>query len=69
MQTVTKSKPTQAWLSDKDLAQRYGVSRISIWRWAKAGKFPKPRKIGKNTSRWSADEIEAHDKGKIEGVS
>lgn len=52
---------TPQWLSDRDLAQRYSVSRITIWRWSKAGQLPKPRKLGGNTTRWYAPDIEAHD--------
>lgn len=59
MQTEDNRNP--AWLSDRDLAVRYGVNRITVWRWARSGVIPKPRKIGPNTSRWSASEIEAHD--------
>jgi prophage regulatory protein len=57
MQPETGTK----WLSDQDVASRYGVSRITVWRWSKAGQFPKPRKLGANTTRWLASEIEAHD--------
>lgn len=64
---TTRNQP--AWLSDRDLALRYSVSRITIWRWARAGNIPKPRKLAANTSRWSADEIEAHDQRMIEGAA
>lgn len=50
------------WLSDLDVANRYGIkSRITVWRWAKAGHIPKPKKIAPNTTRWSAAELDAHD--------
>ena len=49
------------WLSDLDVAARYGVSRITIWRWARTGRIPQPLKIGPNTSRWNSAELEAHD--------
>jgi len=49
------------WLSDLQLAQRYGVSRVTIWRWAKEGRIPSPRKIGPNTTRWSRAELDALD--------
>ena len=53
---------TPAWLSDLDVARRYGVkSRITVWRWSQAGHIPKPRKIAPNTTRWSAAELDAHD--------
>ena len=61
MSNKTESGTGIKWLCDKDLAARYGVSRISIWRWARDGKIPKPRKIAANTSRWLASEIDEHD--------
>ena len=65
----TKPHNTPAWLSDRDLAQRYAVSRITVWRWARGGVIPKPKKLGPNTSRWSAAEIEQHDQRKMEGAA
>ena len=59
MQTNTQPRP--AWLSDRDLALRYAVSRVTIWRWAREGIIPAGKKIAPNTTRWSATEIEAHD--------
>jgi len=50
-----------AWLTDRDLAVRYNVHRITIWRWSREGRLPKPRKLTTQTSRWSAAEIERHD--------
>jgi len=47
--------------SDRDLSKRYNVSRATPWNWAKAGKFPKPKKIGPNTTRWDLDEVERHE--------
>lgn len=49
------------WITDKDLSQRYGVSRITIWRWVKSGLIPGPRKIAPNTTRWNVAELDAHD--------
>ena len=47
--------------SDKDLSRRYGVCRATPWNWAKAGTFPRPKKIGPNTTRWDLDEVERHE--------
>jgi predicted DNA-binding transcriptional regulator AlpA len=65
MQTNPEHRP--AWLSDRDLADRYAVSRITIWRWARNGVIPPGKKIGPNTTRWSAAEIEAHDAEMVRG--
>ncbi|MDZ7789405.1 MAG: hypothetical protein U5L08_02705 [Xanthomonadales bacterium] len=56
-----QTQQAPAWLSDKDLADRYGVCRITIWRWAKNGNLPPGKKIGPNTTRWSTAEIEDRD--------
>jgi len=65
MQETTFHRP--AWLSDRDLALRYGVTRITIWRWAKNGVIPPGKKIGPNTTRWSTAEIESRDAEKMNG--
>ena len=53
--------PIHPWLTDREVAARYGVSRITVWRWAKAGRLPDPHKIGPNTARWNAAELDALD--------
>jgi prophage regulatory protein len=46
------------YVSDVELARRFAVSRVTIWRWSSQGILPKPVKIGPNCSRWQAEEIE-----------
>lgn len=36
-----------------------GISRVTRWRWARQGRFPKPVRIGPNTSGWLKSEIDA----------
>ena len=48
--------PARKWVSDKFLADYFGVSRCTIWRWVKIGKLPPPQKLGENTSRWDFDQ-------------
>jgi excisionase family DNA binding protein len=45
--------------TDKQLAERFGVSRPTVWRWVAAGAFPKPIRLGPNVTRWSAADVEA----------
>jgi prophage regulatory protein len=45
------------YLADKTLANRYDVTRQSIWRWVREGKFPQPVKIGASTTRWKESDI------------
>ncbi|PVY78192.1 AlpA family transcriptional regulator [Tamilnaduibacter salinus] len=47
----------EKYLSDKNLAARYGVSRITPWRWVREGKYPAPIKLGDNCTRWKLSDI------------
>lgn len=53
-------------LTYDDLATR-GVqfSRCHLWRLTKAGKFPKPVKIGASRNAWVESEIDAHIDARI----
>ena len=42
-----------------EVSKALGVSPATVWRWAKAGRIPKPRKIGENTTRWDSREVQA----------
>jgi prophage regulatory protein len=37
-----------------------GVSKATIWRGVRNGRFPKPIKLGPYISRWSRCEAQAH---------
>lgn len=52
---------TQCFLSDKQLAIRYGVHRTTIWRWVRTGNFPAPKILSSKCSRWADDDIAAHE--------
>lgn len=49
------------YLSDRQLAERFGVHRATIWRWVQSGDFPKPVQLSTGTTRWSLDTIEAYE--------
>ena len=46
------------YLTDRDLASRFGVTRQTVWRWARADDFPKPLSLSAGTSRWRLEDIE-----------
>lgn len=48
---------SKQYLSDRKLAERYEVSRQTIWRWAQNCQLPKPIKINGST-RWILSDIE-----------
>lgn len=50
-------------IRDIDLAQRYKVSRATIWSWVRIGVFPRPRRIGPSTTRWDIADIERYEGG------
>lgn len=47
-------------VSDKAIAERYGVTRPTVWRWLKTDPtFPKPISLSPGCTRWKLQEIEA----------
>lgn len=50
----------ETYLSDAQLAARYGVHRTTPWRWAKTDPtFPQAVKLSPQCSRWKLSDIEA----------
>lgn len=35
------------------------ASPVTLWRWVKAGRFPKPYKLGPRMTAWKVEEIRA----------
>lgn len=53
------SQPDQ-FLSDVDLAARYAINRVTIWRWlSDKPDFPRPVALSERVRRWRLSEIEA----------
>lgn len=50
----------ERFLRDTDLAERWGVHRNTIWRWAREGTLPAPIAIG-GSKRWRLSEIVAFE--------
>lgn len=48
------------YLSDKAVANRYDVSRATIWRWTSTGQLPKPLKFNGST-RWKKSDLIAFE--------
>lgn len=57
-QTVTVLSPKNAYFRDIELATRYNVSRVTIWRWVKDGTFPSPVKLSPGCTRWKGDSVD-----------
>ena len=43
----------------KELTERLGISRVTLWRWERQGRVPRKRQLGPNTVGWLESEIEA----------
>lgn len=53
------------YLSDSQLANRFGVSRQTTWRWAATDPtFPKPIKLSAGCTRWKLSDLEAWESAK-----
>lgn len=53
------SKLHHRYASDKQLSDFLEVSRQTIWRWVREGKFPAPIKLGPNCTRWRLSDVQA----------
>ncbi|MER9856266.1 MULTISPECIES: AlpA family phage regulatory protein [unclassified Mesorhizobium] len=52
--------PNSRYISDTQAAERFGVDRTTIWRWARTNPtFPNPVKVSAGATRWRIADIEA----------
>ena len=51
------------YISASQLAERYGVDKSTVWRWAQPERaiLPAPVKLSEQCTRWNLDEIEQRD--------
>lgn len=53
------------YLADKQLAERYGVNRVTVWRWRKTDPtFPQPISLSPGCVRWRLADVEAWEASK-----
>lgn len=49
-------------LSVHRVAERYGISKATVWRWAKERPdFPQPVKLGSGATRWRKQELDVFE--------
>jgi predicted DNA-binding transcriptional regulator AlpA len=58
---VTHHVGGRRFLSYADLEERYGKSRVTLWRWVRAGLLPAPYMIGPGSVAFASDEIDERD--------
>jgi prophage regulatory protein len=59
---------TTRWFTVSQVANRFGVSVATVWRWVRQGNFPSPVKISERSTRWRRSDIEAHEQ-RLDGAS
>jgi predicted DNA-binding transcriptional regulator AlpA len=60
LQSITKPQTNTHYLSDAQIAARYGVSRQTVWRWTSNDpQFPTPIKLSAGCTRWRLSDLEA----------
>jgi prophage regulatory protein len=52
-------RDTMKLLRSKDVIKITGLSRMTIWRLEKAGKFPPRRRLGVNSVAWLEGDVDA----------
>lgn len=58
MALQTAPQITNRILRQPDVVLKTGVSSTTLWRWTKAGHFPKPIKLGPNVIGWREADID-----------
>ena len=60
---------SEYYLSDTDLAERYSVSRNTVWRWHRERSgFPRAVSLSSGCTRWRLSEIEFWEDQLTEGA-
>lgn len=55
-----KNKPSgkPTYVADTYLAEKFSVSRTTIWRWTSNGEFPAAIKLSEGCTRWRLADVE-----------
>jgi len=55
------------YLTDNDLAARYRIHRVTVWRWQNSQPgFPKAIKLTTGCTRWKLSDVEAWEQSQVE---
>ena len=49
------------YLNVTQVAERYGVSTDTVWRWSRNGDMPKPFKLSSGATRWRLSDLIDHE--------
>lgn len=59
------SQQIQQFITDRDVAARYGIGRATVWRWISVGDFPPPLKLSPKCARWTLSMLEQWEQSRI----
>ena len=59
IQDISEHSITTRLLRRPQVLERVPVSETTLWRYVKAGTFPRPVRLGKNSVAWRADDVNA----------
>lgn len=59
MSVATTFEPE--FLTVEQVAARYNVSKDTIWRWKRDGKFPAACRVGPGATRWRLSDLLEHE--------
>ena len=48
----------RVYLTDRQVAERYGINRATVWSWVKKAKMPEPVRLTPGCARWSVGDLE-----------
>ncbi|MEW6647828.1 MAG: AlpA family phage regulatory protein [Pseudomonadota bacterium] len=51
--------PSHTYISDRQIAERFSISRSTLWRWVAQGNFPAPFHLSPGCTRWRLSCVEA----------
>ena len=51
---------TEEMLNTEEVCRLMGISKVTLWRHVRAGKFPSPVRTSTQILRWRGSEIEAY---------
>jgi len=64
------SQPGQIYFSDKQVADRFGITRVTVWRWRKNDPtFPAPIQLSPGCVRFRLADLEEWEAAKAEGAA
>lgn len=53
----------QRYMREKQVLSSVPIARSTLWRWVKAGRFPKPIRLSAGVTVWRGEEVDAFVSG------